>query len=65
MNVRIEEAGTRLRQVAREWGVPQWDSATPSRLRAHIAEAYQREIEADMRRRAVAAARRRHAESAA
>ena len=59
MRVHVEEVGSRLRALAREWRVPEWSRKKPRDLRDGIRAAYQRELDREMRERAVAAALRR------
>jgi hypothetical protein len=64
--VRIMEAGARLRDVAREWGVDAWDAATPTHLRNAVEMEWLRTVEAEERRAlAQREARRRAWEPAA
>ncbi|MFM2150297.1 MAG: hypothetical protein RLZZ187_2603 [Pseudomonadota bacterium] len=64
MNVRIMECNpARLRDLAREWGVP--DNLAPCRIVQRLEAAYRREIEEEERRAMHQRALRRHAERAA
>ncbi|CAB4141895.1 hypothetical protein UFOVP421_12 [uncultured Caudovirales phage] len=64
MNVRIMESDpARLRDLARDWGVP--DKLAPCRIVQRLEAAYRREVEEEERRAMHQRALRRHAERAA
>jgi hypothetical protein len=53
--VMVEERGiVRMRALAQEWGVKQWATLPRGRLETAIVHAYQREVQAEQRRAALA-----------